>query len=162
MRILFVLPFFLILTCVQAQDRAFSTTLQAGLANPLLDNGIGFHVGVNPTYALEPVFSLEGQLSYAYTRVNSSFISGDQGHAHALNALAGGRLYIAPAHSQLRPYLSLLLGVYRGQETINGVQETATWGLGFSGGAYFQWRRMVAGLSFDTPQNIILKVGYTQ
>jgi len=47
-----------------AQKKPFSKTVTIGVTTPVLDNGIGPQLGLNPAYRLSPVFSLEEQMSY--------------------------------------------------------------------------------------------------
>ncbi len=87
---LFAFLFFSISAYTYAQQSPFSTSATVGLTSPLLDNGLGIHLGVNPAYALLPHVAVEGQLSYLYTNISGSFLSGNTGHYHAVNSLAGG------------------------------------------------------------------------
>jgi len=52
----------LIGTVVKAQDNKFSNTAILGVGTPILDNGIGFHIGYNPSLSVHEYFAVEGQL----------------------------------------------------------------------------------------------------
>ncbi|MEM6343901.1 MAG: outer membrane beta-barrel protein [Bacteroidota bacterium] len=143
----------------QAQNRDLSLTLSLGIGTPLLDNGPSFHLGLNPTYKLAPIFSLEGQISYIRTQINGSFLSGRTGNSNTLNLLAGGRLYLLSEGRNVRPYLNLLVGTVYEQEQLDGT-ESSQWGFGYSAGAYVEFNSLVVGLSLDAPQYLLLKVGY--
>lgn len=144
----------------QAQDNRLSTLATVGVSTPILDNGVGFHVGLNPSIRLAPIVAVEGQISYLYTHIGSSFLSGNEGVVHAVNTLAGGRLYLNGPGKRHRFFLNLLLGATYAQEVENGVEKPGAWMLGFSGGGYVALRRLTLGLSYDTPQNLVLKGGY--
>ncbi|MEL6135259.1 MAG: hypothetical protein AAFR59_18030, partial [Bacteroidota bacterium] len=144
----------------KAQDRPFSTALAVGITTPILDNGLGFYTGIHPSYHLSSHFSLEGQVSYLYTSISGSFLSGEQATSHAINTLAGGRLYLNGEASKYRFFLNLLLGGNYTQEQTEGMAGEGAFGLGFSGGGYMQVGKLWLGLSYDTPQNVVLKAGY--
>ena len=79
-----------------AQDNNFSIQVATGVSSPLLDSGLGFYVGVNPCIRITKRISAEGQASYMFTKINSSFLSGKTGSIRSVNTLAGGRLYVSP------------------------------------------------------------------
>ena len=144
---------------IQAQETSFSTAITAGPTTPTLDNGLGLHLGVNPAYAISPFLSLEGQLSYLYTFAGTTFLTGEEVNGQAVNILAGGRVYLLSEERKNRLYLNLLLGGNYNREAARDVI-TSEWNLGFSLGGYLERNRFLIGLSYDTPQNVILKVGY--
>ena len=144
---------------VKAQNDAFSTQATVGVTSPLLDNGIGFHLGINPAYALSDFVAIEGQLSYIYSRVTGSFLSGRTGNQHAVNLLAGGRVYLISSEKRTHLYVNALLGGNYFQENMTGLSEQQELNLGFSVGAFVGINRLLIGLSFDTPQYVVLKVG---
>lgn len=144
----------------QAQDQKTPVSLTTGLTIPILDNGLGLHVGLNPAWGISEHFYLEGQLSYLYTRVGASFLSGEKSNSHAFNALVGGRLYLNAANQENRFYLNWLLGGNYQREIEDSGSATDQFGLGFSGGGYWQRKAFLLGLSYDTPQNLVLKTGY--
>ncbi len=148
-------------TVLNAQNNDFSITPTLGLGSPILDGGLSCHLGVNPGLSVSPYFSVEGQLSYIYTKVNSAFLSGERGTSHSVNLLTGGRLYFIPDDKKVRPYINILLGgsYHREIEKSPGLK-TTEFGLGLSAGAFVKIDNLVLGLSIDTPQHIILKVGY--
>ncbi|MCI4671590.1 MAG: hypothetical protein MRZ79_25835 [Bacteroidia bacterium] len=146
--------------CAQAQDKKFSTAATMGITTPFLDNGIGLHLGLNPAYRLTARLTAEGQLSYLYTDVNSSFLSGDETTGNAVNALAGGRLYLNKEKKKNRFYLNCLLGLNYNKEEANGVSRAGEFSPGLSTGAYAQLNKILIGLSYDTPQNFVLRFGW--
>jgi hypothetical protein len=139
---------------------AFSWEISTGITTPILDNGIGFHLGVNPTYNLNEYFALEGQASYLFTRIEDSFLTGEKATVNALNLLAGPRLYILGPDRKVRPFINLLVGGNYQSEQRPSATSSSEFTLGFSGGGYVLINQLVLGLSYDTPQNIVLKVGY--
>jgi len=145
---------------VNAQSNNFSSLVTIGVSTPILDNGIGYHVGINPSYLLSNNFSIEGQLSYLNTQVSSSFLSGNDEKSNAVNALVGGRLYLTSAANPNRFYLNLLVGINYNREEVNSVTQEGMINPGFSAGAFVELKRLVIGLSVDTPQNLGIKVGY--
>lgn len=152
-----------ILSCsvTYAQKGNFSTLLTGGVATPILDNGIGYHIGLNPCWSLSNHISIEGQLSYAAVEIDGAFISGAQGTVKTFNALAGGRLYILSPEKNVRPYINLLLGgMLSDDQSENTTNRNPEFGVGLSTGAFLEIKRFVVGVSFDTPSNLILKAGY--
>lgn len=158
--IIFVITLFTLFIQGKAQEKSFLISPTVGISKPILDNGIGAHLGVNPSYAFTRYLAVEGQLSYSYTQVTGSFISGDRGHYHGLNALAGGRLYVHSPEKRTRLYVNLLLGAVYKKERENNFTSPGVIDLGFSAGSYLQISKWLIGLSYDTPKNIILKGGY--
>ncbi|MFK8009285.1 MAG: hypothetical protein AB8H03_23190 [Saprospiraceae bacterium] len=138
-----------------AQKRNFSISPTIGLNIPILDNGSGFHIGINPAFSVSSRFAIECQFSYAYVKVNDSFISGESGSQENFNALLGGRFYLLSDKKKIRPYFNLLLG-----GTLNRETDYEEYLLGVSTGFFVDFNRLLAGLSFETPGNIILKIGY--
>lgn len=148
-------------TIANAQNNNFSTTATLGIGTPLLDNGLGFHIGVNPSFSVSEYFAVEGQLSYVNTSIKSSFLSGDTGKVHSVNGLVGSRLYFTPQDAKVRPYINALVGGLYNHEVMDRIDSEPEFRLGFSGGAFVKIDRFVVGLSFDTPENVIFKAGYT-
>ena len=142
------------------QEGNYSSSVSLGVSTPILDNGIGFHIGVNPSYRISPNFSLESQISYIYTQINSSFLSGDSGMINSTNFLLGGRLYIISADRPSRLYINLLVGGNYNKEEVNDDNLFREFKAGFSFGSYFESGHFIVGLSIDSPQNIVLKTGY--
>ncbi len=142
-----------------AQKSNFMTSSTIGVASPILDGGIGLHIGINPSYSLSNKFSLEGQVSYFHTKISSSFLSGNTGSVNSINTLAGGRLYLNSEERTNRFYLNLLVGGNYYKEKRNGFKKDGEINVGFSTGAFFELNKFLIGLSYDTPQNLILKIG---
>jgi len=151
----------LIGSIAKAQDNSFSNTAILGIGTPILDNGIGFHIGYNPSLSVHEYVAVEGQLSYFYAKVTGSFLSGDTGMVHSVNTLVGPRIYFTPQDAKVRPYISALAGGLYNNEIIDRIDSAPEFGLGFSGGAFVKVNQLTFGLSYDTPGNVILKAGYT-
>lgn len=142
------------------QKRNLANTLSLGVSRPMLDKGIGLHLGLNSAYPINSTFSVEGQLSYLHTWVLSSFLSGETGKVKALNTLVGGRYYLITNNSRNRFFLSLLIGGNR-EITVKKDQEMEeVIRAGYSAGAFFCFNKWWIGLSYETPQNIVLKWAY--
>lgn len=138
-----------------AQKRNFSISPTVGLNTPILDNGSGLHFGLNPAYAVSSRFTIESQISYAYANIDGTFLSGESDFQENFNALIGGRLYVRSDEKKVRPYFNLLVG-----GTINRRSDYEEYLFGVSTGFFVDIRRFLVGLSFETPGNVILKVGY--
>ncbi len=143
-----------------AQKGNLSGSPIIGVSKPIFDSGLGFHIGVNPSYSLSSNFSLEGQLSYSYTEITSSFLSGKTGQSNSTNILMGGRLYLNSEERPNRFYLNLLVGGNYIKEEGNGVKYDGEINMGISSGGFFELGKFLIGLSYETPQNLILKIGY--
>ncbi len=157
--LLIIVIFFHLAFLLNAQKDNFSTAAFSGLSTPILDNGIGLHLGINPSYSLFSHLSIEGQISYVYTNITGSFISGNEAKTNAFNTLLGGRLYFNSESRKTRFYINLLMGgnynvTYRSSEKMT------EYIIGLSGGGYVEREHLLFGISFDTPQNLILKIGY--
>ncbi|MFK7807707.1 MAG: acyloxyacyl hydrolase [Saprospiraceae bacterium] len=142
-----------------AQDRQYIFTPNVGLTIPVLDNGVGFHIGINPAYRITQRLYIEGQLSYSYTDINGSFLSGGKGNDWAVNTLFGPRLYINSEDKKNRFYLNLLAGAVYHTEKRDGRSDDTDFELGYSAGIYYEMGRLMLGLSVDSPGYFVLKVG---
>lgn len=145
----------------QAQDRKISTLTTIGITSPILDNGIGFHVGLHPYLELTDRLSAEGQISYMYTKIGSFFLVGTNGSVNSVNTLAGGRLYLSSKDKNTRFFLNLLAGLNYSIIEENGVTRAGEFNIGYSGGLFMDLSRITIGLTYETPQNLILKLGYS-
>lgn len=146
---------------INAQDRQFSTLTTIGVTSPILDDGIGVHLGVNPHLRLTEKLSVEGQISYIYTKIGSSFLSGNTGSLNSINTLVGGRFYLNSEDKNTRFFFNLLAGLNYKKEEENSIAKDAEFNLGFSGGLFLGINKITLGLTYDTPQNLILKLGYS-
>ncbi|MFZ1702721.1 MAG: hypothetical protein WAT79_00165 [Saprospiraceae bacterium] len=144
-----------------AQSRNIPLLVTVGPTTTFLDNGLGLHFGLNPSYVLFPRFSLEGQVSYLHTSIGSSFLSGERGSINAFSTMAGGRLYLNNDSEKIRYYINILVGWNYFREKIDGVKKDGEYGFGYGGGAYVELNRLVLGLSSESPQNLVLKLGYS-
>lgn len=145
----------------KAQEQKFSTLTTIGITSPILDNGIGFHVGLNPHLRLTERLSAEGQISYIYTKISSSFLSGNTGSINSINTLVGGRLYLNSEDKNTRFSFNVLAGLNYIKEEENGIAKDTELNLGFSGGLFMDLSKITLGLTYDTPQNLVLKLGYS-
>ena len=156
-----LLVLFLLTNHLNAQDDRFSILPTIGITRPILDNGLGFHIGVNPSIRLTKWLSGEVQISYVYTRINSSFLSGNEGIVNSVNTLIGGRFYLNSEDKKTRFFFNLLTGLNYNKEEENNISSEGKFQLGFSGGAFVDINRIIVGVSYDTPQNLSLKLGYS-
>ena len=118
----FFLVFLLIYICtaVSAQERSFSHVAMLGFCSPALSSGLGYHLAYNPGISLTENFGFQGQVSYSYAKITSTFISGNTGSIKSFNLLLGPRLYLAEETKKFRPYLSALAGIERVIEKRSG------------------------------------------
>lgn len=143
-----------------AQEKRLEFQPTIGVSSPILDNGFGVYAGFNPYTRITESLYAEGQISYMYTHVSSSFLSGNIGFTHTANTLIGGRLYVNPDHHGARFFFNLLLGLnYLNESNKPGGADDITFG--YSGGTFLELNRFITGLTFDTPQHLILKLGYS-
>lgn len=152
---------FLYTNHLNAQVDKFSIEPTIGLTTPILDDGLGFHIGINPSIRLTQWLSAEGQISYIYTKVNSSFLSGNVYVINSVNTLLGGRFYLNSEDKKTRFFFSLLTGLNYNNEKKNNMSSEGEFQFGFAGGAYININRIIIGLSYDTPGNLILKLGFS-
>jgi hypothetical protein len=145
---------------LNAQGNSFFLIANSGISTPLLEEGIGFHIGLTSSYSLTQHLAVEGQVSYVRTNIKSAFISGRSGIANTCNLLAGARLYFNSEDKKVRPCINLLLGGMYNDEEKEGLDLDPEFGVGLSLGTFVEINKLILGVSFDTPGNIIFKVGY--
>lgn len=155
-----ILSLLLLALNTNAQSHHFSSSATIGVTAPILDNGLGFYVGFNPSYALSPFISAEGQISYLYTKTTSSFLSGKMGYSNSVNTLIGGRLYFNSQEKTVRLYINLLAGVNYNKEESDGIKKESEFSPGLLGGLFLEFDKLLTGITFESPQNMVLKVGY--
>ena len=144
-----------------AQNSKFESSVFLGVSAPILDSGIGYHVGINPTYTLTSYLSAEASFSFIYTQINGAFLSGDKGHSNSVNAVVGGRLYFNSDEKKNRIYINFLLGgFYSNEDFEDNMNDEDFYDVGLSTGAYLELNRFLIGVSLDTPQNLTLKAGF--
>lgn len=152
-----ILIFLIFLTSslnTNAQKSEFSISASIGLNLPILDNGVGFFVGVNPTFGLSNNFSLEAQVSFASVTSGENFLTGEPEPQSNFNALMGGRLYILSLERRVRPYINLL-----GGGMYNTDADYIEVIFGFSSGVFVDIKQFMFGISAESPGNIIFKAG---
>jgi len=155
---LVLITFFLFIYQIStvAQKGEFSISPTIGLNVPILDNdGLGFHIGINPAYSISSFVAIEGQVSFAYVKDAGFSLSGRASSQSNLNALVGGRFYIFSDEGKTQPYFNLLIG-----GMYNSEADYMEYVFGGSVGGFVEINKFLLGASFETPGNIIIKVGY--
>ena len=146
---------------VFAQDtnqKSFQASL--GIATTILDSSLGFSLATNGHVPLNSYFGFEGQVSYNYSKISSSFISGRRGHSNTLNALVGLRLYFNPKDAY-KFYINGLVGASYNKEKLNGLSLDPEFIGGISLGAYMDFNhKYVLGLALESPEFLVLRFGY--
>lgn len=147
---------------LKAQKGKFSIGAMTGVATGILDNGWGVHLGANPHISINRHFAAEFQVSYTYFKTTGSFLSGDTGKSNTLNALSGVRFYFNSEEKKVRPYINLLIGAQYNKTQKDDISSVSSSSLemGFSTGFFLDVNQFLVGVSFDTPEHILLKVGY--
>lgn len=145
---------------VQSQELPIKANVNLGIGIPLLDNGVSYHVGVNPFYRIAPHVSIEGQLSFATARITRSFLSGNKKIEHTVNALVGPRLFITKEGNSFRPYLNFLTGLTYIKTRGDAKSTDAVDFPGFSFGVFANIKKILVGISLESPGNLLFKVGY--
>lgn len=136
---------------MQAQVKVAATV---GAAIPTLDNGVGIHLGLNPSVKMTNYFSLEGQVSYIRFE-GTKFISGEELNTKSFNALAGGRLYILNKEKSFRPYINLMGGVN------SLMEDTTEVDFGFTAGVYGEFNeKFLVGVAVESYAFFVGKIGY--
>ena len=158
--LLFLILFFGLINNTISQDKSFKKLVSVGISQPILNNGTGFHIGFNPSFELTNTFSFEGQLSYIYNNIDSFFLTGDYGSSNDINLLCGGRFYMNSAENINRFFINLLLGLNYEREDRSDREIREEYRLGFAFGAYYQYKKLNFGLTYDT-HHIVLKCGYS-
>lgn len=125
-----------------------------GIASPILDNGFGVQVGVNPSFELTEYLSLESQFSLIHVN-GTQFISGDEFTSKSYNALAGGRLYVLSSKKSFRAFINFLAGANFNPG------ETRESDLGLSLGVYGEFKDdFLFGIAGETDGFFVGKLGY--
>ncbi|MFK7756598.1 MAG: hypothetical protein AB8B53_06675 [Flavobacteriales bacterium] len=144
-----------------AHEGRLTPSASLGITTPLLDNGIGFSAAVNLTYDLTSHFATESQVSFIHTRVSSSFLSGNQGGVNSLNYFFGARLYLTSPEKTYRFYINLLPGISLNSESSKEFKKLfESIKFGATAGAFLELEKVFTGISIESPQNLLLKVGY--
>ena len=144
---------------LSAQNKKFSTYFSIGGSSSILDNGYGFHSGLNPYFAFNNRFGIEGQVSYGYTKITGSFLSGKKGNVNNLNTLIGGRFYLLKKSKPTSLYVNFLFGADFVRSALEDYIENLI-EPGVSTGIFIEKNKYVFGFSIDSPQNLIVKIGY--
>ena len=144
-----------------AKAQGLSVTGVVGYGVPVLDEGGGIHLGINPFYNLGNLLAIEGQVSYARLKVSSSFLTGNQNIDNSFNLLVGPRLYFTSPAREVRPYINALFGFNRFVTERTNQDNVEDNVLGVSLGVYASIRQFVVGLALETDGMFVLKGGYT-
>lgn len=159
MRIFLIMAFLFSNWSLSAQSSRLSFVPNLSLSVPLLDNGIGAQIGLNPSMRIVSFISLEGQVSYNYTQISDSFLSGNAGSSQTINAFIGPRVYLSKSGVRNRLYLNLLVGNSWSTEKADDKEERIENDLGLATGLFLERERIVFGLSLESPQNLMFKFG---
>lgn len=155
---------FLVLASVSnmyAQSKKFSVNLNAGPGVKLLESGVGFHVGVQPYYAVWKYAGIEALASYSNIKINGSFISGRKGKETNVNLLLGGRVYFVSPEKKNRVFVNILFGQRYTTKTLDGNKTGPAWESAGSAGLYFQPSRFLIGAGVESPGYVFLRFGLT-
>ena len=152
---------FVAATVKSQKTNQFRFTPNIGITTPILDNGLGVLTALNiEGRALEYV-SGEGQISYSYNRIHSSFLRGEKGHRRGFNVLLGPRFYFNSSEHANRFYVNLLFGgIYRNDTQENRSDFKAV-AFGHSFGLYWSNEKLILGGSFDSYALFSLRVGWS-
>jgi len=156
-----LLVLLLFIVCeLRSQSNEFSFLPNIGVTSPFLTEGLGIHIGFNPSVTVSQRVSIEGQVSYIHNPVKSTFLSGLTREDNTINMLAGGRYYLNPVSKKTRFYINLLIGGARYHSVRSSGKISKGVDLGVSSGFYAEFNRLVLGATIDTPSNPVLKLGY--
>lgn len=153
--LLLALFFFTSHLTIIAQKGDFSFTPTIGLNIPILDNGIGFHIGINPAYSFSSFVAVEAQVSLGHIKGVGAFLTGESSSQTSFNVLVGPRFYLLSEEKKARPYLNLLVGGMQNSES-----DYIEYTVGASVGGFVEINNFLLGVSAETPGNIIVKTGY--
>jgi hypothetical protein len=158
----YVFVFFLVFiaTAVGAQERNFSHATTLGYCSPIMSAGFGYHLAYNPGISLTENFGIQGQVSYSYAKITSTFLSGNTGYTKSFSLLLGPKLYLREETKTFRPYLSALAGIDRVIEKRSDEVREPELIFGLSMGVFAEINRFIVGFSAETPGFLVFKLGY--
>ncbi len=143
-----------------SQDKISSLYFTGGMAATILDTGIGFSSGIVGLKKINQYIGLEAQINYTRAKISDSFISGRKGTTHAINTLAGLRLYFNPK-DKYRFFVNGQLGGSLVKEKLNGLNLESEFTGGISLGAFVDFHdKYMAGVCLESPNFVILRFGY--
>lgn len=146
-------------SALHGQDNKLKINANLGIGTPILNGGICYHIGINPSYQITNYFSGETQVSYVFTDVNSAFLTGADSQSSAFNLLVGLRLYFTSPEKNFRPYFNCMLGgIYVNEMNMFG--NPNYFGVGYSTGLFIEYNKITSGITFEGEGNIIVKLGY--
>ena len=133
-----------------------------GITTPILDNGVGVTLGFNPSYAVGEIFSVEGHVSYTFTKVSGTFMGGGKATVNELSACIGPRVYFNKADKKTRFYINLLYGITLEEDTDRSdvFKDSYQLSPGLTTGFYVERGPMVCGIAFQSTFSYALKIGY--
>lgn len=154
-----------VFTCLcfasQAQEKKLGFTISMGHASKLtfdpnsFEAANGFHLGINMYQRNAQRWTWDAQLS-----VNNTAAKFTSSNLFTINTLYGARYYFNEPVSKTRFFLNLLGGVALRIDNGDDYTET-TLDVGYSAGFYAERKRFLFGVSVDSPENLIFKVGYS-
>jgi len=144
-----------------AQDSGIDLFVHGAITTPILDNGTGFSLGLNPSKDLNRFIKAEMQINYNYTTISSSFVSGRTGSVNSGNVLVGGRLSFMPSEKPNRIYVNALIGANLSREMKDGLETQDDLLFGLSSGVYVKLKQFAVGAGVEAPAYFFVRAGYT-
>jgi hypothetical protein len=145
---------------LSGQEHNIQHLAVAGISTPVLDNGLGFHLGYQPGIDLSNYFSVEAYAGWSHTRINGAFLSGDTGSSQSLELLIGPRIYITRQGKKYRPSIHLLAGIQYLIEKEENDAPIKEFGLGVLPGISLDINRLQLGVFLSTPGLFGIRMGY--
>ncbi len=153
--------FIFLCSFAKAQDKKMQVSTTVGYSlnydafdGPSLRSSPGFHLGFNLYKRVPKRFKTDLQLS-----INLSGRGSSKGNVLSVNPLFGGRYYITNPESSNNVFVNTLIGGSLVRETGDDFYENFL-SVGYSVGCYANLNRLVLGLSIESYNNLIIKVGY--
>jgi hypothetical protein len=161
-KLLTLLVLFAVIPCAQSQDRKLEFSPTTGLVMAYEEPGSGFeelgygvHFGVN-IYSKRPKrLKTDLQISMNFTGKAIG-----TGSILSVNALYGGRFYLTRPEQRTKVFVNALAGGAFIGESGDDFTENR-FDLGYSLGSFVLIKRMLLGVSAESYNNVILKIGYT-
>ena len=143
-------------TYSQKCDLKFSASV--GLSRTILDDGCGINLAINSYKKITSKFYFEAQVSSIWTKINSSFLEGNQGNIYSVNFLAGLNYYFISKKPIV--YFNFLTGLSYSNERINSSKNYEIVDLGVFTGIFLKLKKTLIGFGLESPQNIVIRFGY--
>tara|TARA_Y100001954_G_scaffold231604_1_gene281320 strand:+ start:897 stop:1382 length:486 start_codon:yes stop_codon:yes gene_type:complete len=151
---------FFIIFCSQICSQKSNLKLSAsiGLSRTILDDGRGINLAFNSYKKINSKFYFEAQVSNIWTKINSSFLQGNQGNIYSSNFLAGLNYYIKSKKPMV--YFNFLTGLSYTNERINNSKNYEIVDLGVFTGIFLKLKKILIGFGLESPQNIVVRIGF--